>query len=140
MSQVVKFVDQELNEELVQSLIGKFIHVPTNMHKVFNQFEGKEEEVNVWFGGKVAGYEKAYIHFNFETKEFMEEPEVYYNILLTDGMGYVLSQTKVEILEITEEEFMALVAEHHANQIAEQPKLIVPESADKKILVPGRDF
>lgn len=135
---IVKPISEPITEELVRSLIGKYIHVPTNMHEVPNDLEGGMEETNVWFGGLVAGYEKAVMKFDFHKKEFFEgEPKVFFNILLADGMGYVLSATgDVEIREVTEDEFNDLVAEYVAEQAAKQAQEDLITGTDRTIIVP----
>jgi hypothetical protein len=108
--ETLKTLEQPLTKELVESLVGLFIHVPTNLHKINDQ-EGEREE-NVWFAGQVAGYEQAVVHFNYGEQTFKDEPTIYYNLLLTDGMGYVLSSEKVEINKLDENEFQAMLEEH----------------------------
>jgi len=130
--QIVKATEEQITEELVKGLVSKIVHVPTNMHTINNPMENHSETVNVWFAGMVAGYEKAYLNYDYETKEFLKEPVSYFNILLTDGMGYVLSNNgDVEIRVISEEEFNELVKEHKAKQqiiTPDKPKLILPDS------------
>ncbi|MGC5773342.1 hypothetical protein [Paenibacillus pabuli] len=73
---------------------------------------GATTKANVWFAGIVAGYEKAVIGFNYEADEFHEEPQTYYNVHLTDGMGYILTSAfELEIHELTQEEFAQLIEE-----------------------------
>lgn len=150
MSVVIKGVDQAVSEELVGGLIGKCIHVPTNTHMMKTP-TGAEGKVNAWFGGRVAGYEKAVVAFDYANSEYYEEPKTFYQILLNDGMGYVLSNEECEILEITEEEFTEMVAEHQAKQALameqEDKKVVQLNEGEKKIEVqekvialPGRDF
>ncbi|MGG4492735.1 hypothetical protein [Brevibacillus reuszeri] len=117
MAELLKKMGEELTEELSLQLIGKYIHVPTNMH--MSREEDGEEEVNIWFGGCVAGIEKAVIAFDYENQEFREEALTYTNFLLTDGMGYTLNSLKSEVFEITKEEFEVLLADHLATQTAE---------------------
>lgn len=135
----VKTVDQEITEELVSSLVKKYIHVPTNIHK--NAQSEEEEEANAWFAGEVAGFEKAVLHFDYMKGEFREEPITFYNILLSDGMGYVLSNDTCEINEITKEEFDKMVQEHIANQVVEEEtqralqEIALPEKP--RLILPG---
>jgi hypothetical protein len=148
MAKVIKPLEETVTDQFVDSLLGKYIHVPTNKHVFPNPMEnGKEEEINAWFAGQVAGCEKAILVFDYETKEMLETPVVHYNILLTDGMGYLLSQTEAEVIELTDVEFTELLAEHHAHQAIEEeaPKLITPDNdkviqLDRKIQLPGKDF
>lgn len=73
---------------------------------------GATTQANVWFAGSVAGYEKAVIGFNYEEGTFHEEPQTFYNVHLTDGMGYILTSAyELEIHELTEEEFNQLIEE-----------------------------
>ncbi|UED74456.1 hypothetical protein [Brevibacillus sp. DP1.3A] len=118
MAVLLKKMNEELTEELSHQVIGKYVHVPTNMHTTPTA-EGGEEEVNIWFGGCVAGIEKAVIAFDYEKQEFREEPLTYTNFLLTDGMGYTVNRLHSEIYEITKEEFEQMLADHLATQAAE---------------------
>lgn len=150
MAEVIKTKDQAVTENLVKELVGKHIHVPTNMHDI--KTEDGTGEVNAWFGGRVAGYEKAEIHFDYEKQEFMDEPSTIYNILLCDGLGYVLSNRESEVNIITEEEFQEMVEEHKKKQkeaqakaeaknsliLPDNKKLEVPEGDKKIIQFPGR--
>lgn len=133
----IKTVDQQITEELVASMVRKYIHVPTNTHT--NGDGG--EEVNAWFAGQVAGFEKAVLHFDYLKSEYRDEPATFYNILLSDGMGYVLSNDACEILEITKEEFDTMVQQHIAEQVVEEEtQRIVQDIAlpDKpRLILPG---
>lgn len=143
MTEVLKTIEQPLTEELVQNLVGKFIHVPTNNHKVPDEINGGDQEINVWFGGRVAGYEKAHIEYDYITNEFLQEPMTHYNVLLVDGMGYVLSNVgDVEIHEISKDEYEAMVQEFIASQIVAQQEneTIALAQEPKRILLPGDDF
>lgn len=145
MSRTIKAFDQPVTEELIQGMIGRLVHAPTNKHVINNPMENnQEEEVNAWFAGQVAGYEKAYIQFDYEKNEMLEEPQLHYNLLLTDGMGYLISQKEAEIFEITDTEWESLLAEYHATEMVkeEAQKLILPDEdniiqMDKKIILPG---
>lgn len=117
MAVLLKKLNEELTEELSHQVIGKYVHVPTNMHTT--QTAEGEEEVNIWFGGRVAGIEKAVIAFDYEQQEFRDEPITYTNFLLTDGMGYTVNLLNSEIYEITKEEFEEMLADHLATQAAE---------------------
>ncbi|MDK8192548.1 hypothetical protein QP794_20895 [Paenibacillus sp. UMB7766-LJ446] len=111
MTQMIKAKDDTLTEELVAGLVGKCVHAPTNMHEIQTP-TGATTKVNVWFAGTVAGYEKAVIGFNYEADEFHEKPQTYYNVHLTDGMGYILTSAfELEIYELTQEEFAQLIEE-----------------------------
>lgn len=104
-----------ITEEEVISLAGKYISVPQNTHT------GPDgESVNAWFAGQIAGYEKAVISFDYVNGEFLNEPLVYFNLLMTDGAGWVLSKEELEIQIITKEEFDNILAEHLANQAVEE--------------------
>lgn len=132
--QIVKSIDEKLTEKTLQNLVGKYIYVPTNMVETLNHLEGdKVEEMNCWFAGRVAGYEKGYVHYSYEENEFLDEPVLFYRILLTDGMSYMITtEGELEIQELTADEFTQMVLEHQAKQ-----KIVTP---DNKILKPGRDF
>lgn len=111
MTHMIKAKEDKLTEEIVASMIGKYIHAPTNMHEVQTP-TGATTQANVWFAGSVAGYEKAVIGFNYEEGIFHEEPQTFYNVHLTDGMGYILTSAyELEIHELTEEEFNQLIEE-----------------------------
>jgi len=111
MTHMIKAKDDKLTEEIVASLIGKYIHAPTNMHEIQTP-TGATTKANVWFAGSVAGYEKAVIGFNYEEGTFHEELQTFYNVHLTDGMGYILTSAyELEIHELTEEEFNQLIEE-----------------------------
>lgn len=133
----LKAIDQAVTEELVSSLVQKFIHVPLNTHK--NPETG--ETVNAWFAGQVAGYEKAVLNFDFLEGKYRDEPLTYFNILLNDGMGYVLSNEQSEIEEITKEQFTEMLTEHLAKQALEQEAdviasdILLPEK--QRLILPG---
>ncbi|GEA16811.1 hypothetical protein E308F_30570 [Moorella sp. E308F] len=125
--ELVKKKDDKLTEELVASLVGKFVYVPTNIFDVSNGDVLEQE--NIWFAGQVGGYSKVVLQYEYNTQRFAETPHEELNLLLTDGMGYALSNTNCEMYVITEDEFMELLAEHHARQIV-----------NSKLYLPGRDF
>lgn len=111
MTHMIKAKEDKLTEEIVASMIGKYIHAPTNMHEIQTP-TGATTKANVWFAGRVAGYEKAIIGFNYEEGTFHEELQTFYNVHLTDGMGYILTSAyELEIHELTEEEFNQLIEE-----------------------------
>lgn len=111
MTHMIKAKDDKLTEEIVASMIGNYIHAPTNMHEIQTP-TGATTKANVWFAGRVAGYEKAVIGFNYEEGTFHEELQTFYNVHLTDGMGYILTSAyELEIHELTEEEFNQLIEE-----------------------------
>lgn len=112
----LKACEQAITEELVSLLVHKYVHVPINTHTN----PETEETVNAWFAGQVAGYEKAVLHYDFLERRYRDEPLTYYNILLNDGMGYVLSNEQCEIKEITQEQFTDMLAEHLAEQSLKQ--------------------
>lgn len=141
MSNLIKAINEPVTEGMLKELIGKYVNVPTNPH-VTQTPTGATGTVNAWFAGKVAGYEKAYVGFDYPAQEFYAEPRTFYQLLLCDGMGYVLSNG-AEILEITEQDFTELVAREDAKRALEQmervednKEIFVPES---EIIVPGED-
>jgi hypothetical protein len=136
MKNLVKSLDQEVTEEMLESLLGKIVYVPQNEHLTLDPSEEEFKTVNVWFAGVVAGYEKAIIKFDLAQNTFMDEPTVRYSLFLTDGVSYILSKTKCEIVELTRDEFMNMVAEHQERQLKKQAK----QDILKNILLPGRDF
>ena len=128
----VKEMDARLNEELLSGLIGTVVHAKTN------ELLDKEGNVhNVWFAGMVAGYQKSVIAFDYVEDKPLDEPKVQLQILLTDGMAYGLSETALEINELTDDEFLALVEEYTASEIANE--ILLP-TKEKKIILPGRDY
>lgn len=136
MSRIIKHIDEIATEETIKGLVGKLIHVPTNRHVINNPMEGGQEEiVNAWFAGQVAGYEKAVLVYDFETGEFFEEPHTFFNVLLTDGKGYMFELIQSEIVELTDVEWAELITEFQAidaiNDTAQ--KLLIPE---RKIFIP----
>lgn len=140
MAVQIKTLEQTVSEDFINEMVGKTIHVPTNKHLVKQQLaDGSVEEtkVNAWFAGQVVGYEKAYIKFDFESGQFLDEPKFYYNILLSDGMGYQLSLEESEIVEVTDEEFVTLLAEHQAAIDVEKKatEIILPEKP--RLILPG---
>jgi hypothetical protein len=83
----------------------------------------------VWFAGTVAGYVKEVLSYDFGNDVRLDTPRIGYSILMTDGMGYILSSTKCEINEITMDEFSKMVEDHRKKQ-----------EAINSILLPGVDF
>ena len=139
MSKVVKSKEDKLTLELIESLVGKYVHATTNVHELPRvDNPDVKEKVNVWFAGQVAGYEVTVIKYSFEHDTILDEPIVNYHLLLTDGVGYVLSDTELEILELTADEFIELVAEHTTKDAVNS--ILTPDESEKKILIPGKDF
>jgi hypothetical protein len=134
MKTVIKIRNEELSESLLNGLIGKPIHAPTNK---LVDVEGKEH--NVWFAGIVAGYQKSTTSFDFENEKFLDSPKVQLHIILTDGMAYTLSTEALDINELTEDEFYDMVMDYSTKQLIKD-QLLVPEQPEKKIVLPGKDF
>lgn len=126
MSKVLKSGKDPITEELLNSFIGKLISVPTNEHVATQELTGKQQTVNVWFAGTVAGFEKATIGYDFANEQYLEEPIVTYNLILTDGMGYILSPKNCVVEEVTEEEFVDMVQEYERKQ-AVKNSIILPD-------------
>jgi hypothetical protein len=149
VAQIVKTVEQATTEELLRGLAGRFMHVSINEHTQVNDVDGSIEVHNVWFAGKIAGFEKSELFYDWVKQEPLETPEIHHTLLMTDGTGWVLSKTALEIQEITQEEFTEMVASEQAKQAVEEvvkPEntilnppndLIVPSNV---IQMPGRDF
>ena len=129
MSKQVKKIEDPITVELLESLLGKIIHTPTNEHLVVNDVEEKAEPVNVWFAGTVAGYEVQTLKYDYVEDKPTEGTKVSYNVLMTDGIGYILSPDKSEVFELTDDEFVELVDEHEKKK-----------KAKDSILLPGKDF
>jgi hypothetical protein len=126
---VIKSLDDAVTEELLLNLVGKMIHVPTNEHMSIDNETGTLNPVNVWFAGTVAGYAKEVLGYDFGNDDALTELKVAYSVLMTDGVGYILSSTKCEIKEITMSEFEEMVTDYKLKQ-----------EAINSILLPGRDF
>lgn len=120
---IIKNESEPLEESFLRSLIGKYIHVPTNEHTTYDPMERDYVVVNAWFAGKVAGYEKAIFAYDYKNDEFFDEPKTIYKILLCDGMAYVISEEKSLFKELTKEEFIKMLAEHDAEKAS---KIILP--------------
>lgn len=141
MPQIVKTQDQPLTEEIVLFLMGRYVHAPVNNHEIPNDLEGGAHQVeNVWFAGKVVGYEKAFIGYDYDRRVELEEPLTFFNLMLSDGMGYQLSTEALELNELTEEEFRDMVTMDIARRVAETAPsdLLTVVQDDKKLWVPGR--
>ena len=121
---VIKKENEPLTEEFLESLIGKYIHVPTNEHVTYDPMDKEFVTVNAWFAGRVAGYEKSVFAYDYREDKFHDEPQTVYKILLCDGMAYVISEEKSLFKELTEEEFIEMLAEHDAKKAS---KVILPE-------------
>ncbi|WP_426455439.1 hypothetical protein ACP26L_36155 (plasmid) [Paenibacillus sp. S-38] len=130
-----------IDETTAASLVGKFIHVPQN-----DITPPDGQTVNMWFAGQVAGYEKAVIGYDYVNGEFFtpENVQVYFNVHMTDGATWVLSNKQLIIEEITEEKFQQMLTEHLAKQaLLDQAEAEVEQivtRAQNKILLPGEDF
>jgi hypothetical protein len=121
-------------EELVLlNLVGKTVYATTN--KLIDR-EGNEH--NVWFAGIVAGYQKSVLAYDYIGDKVLDVANVQFQVLLTDGMAYTLSCSDLEITELTEDEFISMVAEYTAAQVTSD--IILPDRKDNKIILPGRDF
>lgn len=105
----------KLKESFLEGLIKKYIHVPKNEHTVYDPLKKDFIKINAWFAGKVAGFEKAIYSYDYKKSKFFEEPKVVYKILLCDGMSYVISE-KSEFKELTEEEFIEMLAEYEMSK------------------------
>lgn len=141
MSKLIKAINESVTEDMLKGLIGKFISVPSNPH-VTQTPTGATGTINAWFAGKVAGYEKAYVGFDYPAKEFYAEPKTFFQVLLCDGMGYVISEG-AEAYEISEQDFTQLVAEEeakraleHIDRVDDNKEIFVPESG---IILPGEE-
>lgn len=124
---MIKTEEQEVldYEEFVTGMIGKFVHATLNEHISQDPLDPKDIPVNAWFAGKVAGYEKTIFAYDYRFDKFFEEPQVIHKVLLCDGMAYALSMNRLEIEEMTETEFVTMVAEHQVKE-ARKNSLILP--------------
>lgn len=91
----------KVTEDLVKSLIGKYVHVTNNFLEV-NSEEGTRVS-DMWFGGKVAGYQARYTYFDFKKEEPADE-QIQYHLIMTDGEGFMLAE-ECDIEELDEESF-----------------------------------
>lgn len=101
----VKELNEGLSESLIESLLWNYTYVPKNMIDVGGATE------NVWFGGYVVGYEVSKIFHDFDSKKDTEDCKTSYNLVLSDGAGFPLSEDS-EIFTTTEDEFTEMLAEH----------------------------
>lgn len=120
---IIKKLNEPLTESFLESLIGKYVHVPTNEHVTFDPMEKEFVTVNAWFAGKVAGYEKTVYAYDYKEDKFFDKPKTVYKVLLCDGMAYAISEEKSIFKELTEEEFIEMLAEHDADKVS---KIILP--------------
>lgn len=120
---IIKEEKEALRKSFLESLIGKYVHTPINEHITYDPMEKDFVKVNAWFAGKVAGYEKAVFAYDYKNDEFFKEPKTIYKILLCDGMAYVISEEKSEFHELTEKEFLEMLAEHDAKEMS---KILLP--------------
>lgn len=114
---LVKSLDQQLTEDLLQQLMGKYVYAPVNKHLVVDMHEfveakdaGKEPEtteLDAWFIGKFAGYQKVYTVYDYFKEDFVETPIVSFTAVLTDGVAYVLGDCK--LYELSQEEYVKFV-------------------------------
>lgn len=109
---IIKKEKEVVNESLLKSLIGKYVHAPVNEHITYDPMEKDFVKVNAWFAGKVAGYEKTIYAYDYKENKFFEEPKTVYKVILCDGMAYVISEDKSLFKELTEDEFIEMLAEH----------------------------
>lgn len=116
--QILKTESEKLTEEFLESLIGKYVHVPINEHVTYDPIAKEFVKVNAWFAGKVAGYEKSVFAYDYKNNRFYDKSEVIYKVLLCDGMAYVISKDKSLFKELTEEEFMEMLGKHDAEKIS----------------------
>lgn len=121
---VIKKENEPLTEEFLESLIGKYIHVPTNEHVTYDPMDKEFVKINAWFAGKVAGYEKSVFAYDYREDKFHDLPKTIYRVLLCDGMAYVISEEKSLFKELTEEEFIEMLAEHDVKKAS---KIILPK-------------
>ena len=116
--EVIKKEKEIITETFLEGLIGRYIHAPVNEHVTYDPMEKDFVKVNAWFAGKVAGYEKTVFAYDYKNDEFLKESKTVYKILLGDGMAYVISEEKSIFEELTEEEFLEMLAEHAANKMS----------------------
>jgi len=115
---VIKKENEPLTEEFLESLIGKYVHVPINEHVTYDPMDKEFVTVNAWFAGKVAGYEKTIYAYDYKEDKFFDELKTVYKVLLCDGMAYAISEEKSLFKELTEEEFIEMLAEHDADKVS----------------------
>lgn len=124
----IKSAAEKLTEDLLESFIGKIVHIKENP-LTFKRKDGTGSEVkNVWFYGIVAGFNKIVYGFNGVTNEFMPEYRIEYAMNLTDGTSLIVTD-KTVIDEITEDELRDKIEE-----------TLKKNTARNVIKIPGRDF
>lgn len=121
--EIIKKQDEAITESFLESLIGKYIHAPVNEHVTYDPMDKEFVKVNAWFAGKIAGYEKAVFAYDYKNDEFFKESKTVYKVLLCDGMAYAISEENSVFEELTEEEFLEMLAEHDAKELN---KIILP--------------
>ncbi len=125
---VLKAQETVLTEELLQSLVGKTIHCPVNYHTTVQNLTGEDSEVNVWFAGMVAGYEKIYLAVDLASESnvlTITEPRTDFRLIMTDGASYALADQS-KVLEITDQQLAEMVKKHRKEQ-GLKDLLILPE-------------
>ena len=121
--EIIKKQDEAITESFLESLIGKYIHAPVNEHVTYDPMDKEFVKVNAWFAGKIAGYEKAVFAYDYKNDEFFKESKTVYKVLLCDGMAYAISEENSVFEELTEEEFLEMLAKHDAKELN---KIILP--------------
>ncbi len=101
----VKNLEDSLSESFIENILWSYIYVPQNIFEI----EGSTE--NIWFGGYLVGYEISKIFHDFKDKRDTEECAISYNLVLSDGAGFPLSEQS-EIFTVTENEFIGMLTEH----------------------------
>lgn len=104
--QILKGLYEKLADDVVQSMVGKYVYAKTNYVSVLNETTGQVDKVNNWFGGFVVGYNKEYLLCSKEDGGEFEIPVTTYQVILSDEMAYVLGDA--EVMELTKEEYTDL--------------------------------
>lgn len=105
---LIKEKSDRLTEEMLQNLVGNYIYVP------HNPFKGQDENINLWFGGQLIGYEVCKLFYDFQSQEIVKEADITYSAILSDGAGFAFSN-ECEIHLVTEEEFTELILTKDVN-------------------------
>ena len=76
--------------------------------------KGNDENINLWFGGQLIGYEVCKLFYDFQSQEIVEEADVTYSAILSDGAGFAFSN-ECEIHLLQRMEFTELILTKDVN-------------------------
>lgn len=108
----VKERSTPITDALLEQLVGKYVHAPVNEFVRYDLMENGDETVNVRLCGLMVGYQKTILHYSYPELSPLPAPSVFYNVMLSDGMSYPLSETALELEVLTEDEFAEALEQH----------------------------